>query len=268
MADGIRRVDVYPDDWLAGTYHLSLEEEGAYWRICCLIYSHTGPIDDDDRMLAAQMRTSQRHWRTVKNRLVEQGKITIEAGKIGQKRAIEELTKAAKRISIAKTRGKAGADKRWKKRPTGTDETNKNNGVGDSASNTPANSASDSASNASRAPSPPPPESTEETPKGLSSDSLGAATLASPSGDGSLHGASNPGEGQSDDDLELPSFLKRGNNGAETMDELLHRCGIETGARLTSQRVGQASYTVPGTDGDRVEVDRGEVTGRWPEVAG
>ncbi len=37
MVEKFRRVNWYPDDWLSGTTELSLEEEGAYGRICMLI---------------------------------------------------------------------------------------------------------------------------------------------------------------------------------------------------------------------------------------
>jgi uncharacterized protein YdaU (DUF1376 family) len=43
----VRRVDFSPDEWIAGTRELTMEERGAYWDVCALIYSRGGPIPDD-----------------------------------------------------------------------------------------------------------------------------------------------------------------------------------------------------------------------------
>jgi hypothetical protein len=43
----VRRVDFYPDEWLAGTFNLAADERGVYVTICALIYSHCGPIKAD-----------------------------------------------------------------------------------------------------------------------------------------------------------------------------------------------------------------------------
>ena len=79
-----RRTDFYPDDWLAGTLELTLEEEGAYIRICALIYSKGGPIPDNARWLAGMCRVSTRRWRPLRDSLIAKGKITIENGLIRQ----------------------------------------------------------------------------------------------------------------------------------------------------------------------------------------
>jgi len=38
----IRHVNWYPDDWLSGTYELSLDERGAYVTIVSMIYARGG----------------------------------------------------------------------------------------------------------------------------------------------------------------------------------------------------------------------------------
>ena len=40
----VRRVDLYADEWLAGTSKLGPNEGWVYVQICMLIYSHNGPI--------------------------------------------------------------------------------------------------------------------------------------------------------------------------------------------------------------------------------
>lgn len=72
----IRRVDFSPDEWLAGTRELTLEERGAYWDVCALMYSRGGPIPDDRKWLrqvlgADRVRTVHR----LIERLVAIGKL-------------------------------------------------------------------------------------------------------------------------------------------------------------------------------------------------
>ena len=40
----IRHVDWYPDEWLSGTFELSVDESGAYITIVSMIYARGGPI--------------------------------------------------------------------------------------------------------------------------------------------------------------------------------------------------------------------------------
>ena len=107
-----RRADFYPDDWLAGTLELTLEEEGAYIRICALIYSKGQAIPGNDRWLAGMCRVSTRKWRSLRDSLITKGKITIEDGLIRQKRCEFELGKAAERSQ----KQAENVAKRWRNR--------------------------------------------------------------------------------------------------------------------------------------------------------
>ena len=107
----LRRADFYPDDWLAGTTELSLEEEGAYIRVCALIYSKNQPIPDNERWLAGACRVSLRKWTTLRQSLLDAGKITIEDGLIHQHRCEYELEKAAKRARKCAENGAKGGRK-------------------------------------------------------------------------------------------------------------------------------------------------------------
>lgn len=281
MADGIRRIDVYPDDWLAATYSMSLEHEGAYWRVCCLIYSHGGPIDDDDRMMALNMRISTRRWRTIKTDLVTAGKITIEGGKIGQKRAENELNTARKRIENYSKRGKQGAQARWNSEPNSEPQSNENNGdhhtTSNGASNASSNAVANGASNASRARSTttreyrrtpkkgsseysldqqPPPAEPDGPPAGGAADRLDEDQLLGNSGE------LNDGAGLFADPPSPPI------NGATNMVELLAECGVVAGSRLASMSgFNEASYALPG-GGRAVVIRTPEVKGQWPDVVG
>lgn len=107
----LRRADFYPDDWLAGTAELSLEEEGAYIRVCAMIYSKGQPIQDNERWLAGQCRVSRRKWRTLRQRLLDIGKITVRDGLIHQNRCEYELEKGAKRARKCAESGAKGGRK-------------------------------------------------------------------------------------------------------------------------------------------------------------
>ncbi|MFI4985816.1 MAG: YdaU family protein [Alphaproteobacteria bacterium] len=106
-----RRVDLYPDDWIAGTVELSLEEEGAYLRVCMLIYSKGVPIPDNERWLAGMCRVSMRRWRLLRQALVDKGKIAILDGRIHQSRCEFELEKAMIRARKLAENGSKGGRK-------------------------------------------------------------------------------------------------------------------------------------------------------------
>ena len=95
-----RRADFYADDWLSGTMDLSIDEEGAYIRVCALIYSKGRPIPDDDRWLAGMCRVSTRRWRKLRHSLIDKGKITIMDGFIHQQRCEFELKRMAERSLV------------------------------------------------------------------------------------------------------------------------------------------------------------------------
>jgi uncharacterized protein YdaU (DUF1376 family) len=96
----IRRVDFYPDEWLAGTEELEADECGVYIRICALIYSHGGPIRADG--LAKRCRVHGNAFRRIKTRLIDLGKIIETGGEITVKRCEKELENARKRLENKK----------------------------------------------------------------------------------------------------------------------------------------------------------------------
>ncbi len=112
----LRRTDFYPDDWLAGTVELTLEEEGSYIRICALIYSKGRPIPDNNRWLAGMCRISTRKWRTLRQALIDKEKITISDGLIHQQRCRKELERAAKTARNRAESGSSGGRKTAERR--------------------------------------------------------------------------------------------------------------------------------------------------------
>jgi uncharacterized protein YdaU (DUF1376 family) len=106
----VRRIDYRPDEFLAGTSNLTLEETGAYWKVCSLIYSRGGPIENDDRWIAAAIFVDVRKWKPIKANLIAKGKLHLSDGKLSNGRCETEIQKALNRINGAKK----GAKARWR----------------------------------------------------------------------------------------------------------------------------------------------------------
>ncbi len=106
MINKPRRIDFYPDEWIAGTLGLNAEERGVYISICALIYSHDGPIPADGlhKLCGCHAAT----FKKVKSRLIEAGKISANDGQIIVKRCANELEKAHKRLGKASENGSKG----------------------------------------------------------------------------------------------------------------------------------------------------------------
>lgn len=84
----------YPSDWLAGVMVLSAEQRGVYDTIIDLLYDRGRPIKDDPKELARICGcSSPRHFRTVRDRLVELGKIARVDGTITNARFERERAK-------------------------------------------------------------------------------------------------------------------------------------------------------------------------------
>jgi len=78
-------------DFIHGTMKLSLEEKGAYSLCLDLIYDRGGPIPDDERWLAGVCNVSTRKWRSLRDRLIELGKLRLVDGHLTNDRAESEI---------------------------------------------------------------------------------------------------------------------------------------------------------------------------------
>lgn len=101
----------YPADFIAGTLALTLEEKGAYSIVLDLIYDRGEPIDDDPQWIARVCGCSTRKWKSIRLRLIEFGKITIENGRITNKRAEKEAENNANEARKLSESGSKGAEK-------------------------------------------------------------------------------------------------------------------------------------------------------------
>lgn len=101
-----------PTAALEGFFELTLEERGAYGTILDLIYAKDGNLPDDDKFVAGWMRVDVRVWRRLKQRLIDLGKLRIEAGTIRNKRADVEVESALSRVENARQAGRISAAQR------------------------------------------------------------------------------------------------------------------------------------------------------------
>lgn len=109
MSGKARHVDFYPDEYISGVAgHLRADEQGVYWMVCSLIMSEGAPVEYSDRRLAGLCRVRPADIRRIVNRLVEVKKLTLDGGKLSQKRAQSEVERASNRIQTASENGAKG----------------------------------------------------------------------------------------------------------------------------------------------------------------
>ena len=81
----------YPQDWIDGTRHMTLEERGAYLEVICAQMMAEGKLQDDEKWMAHHMHVSTRKWRSVRTKLIDYQKIEIKDGLIVNNRCLKEL---------------------------------------------------------------------------------------------------------------------------------------------------------------------------------
>lgn len=96
-------------DFIHGTMNLTLEEKGAYSLCLDLIYDRGGPIPDDARWLSGVCGVSMRKWNSLRQSLINAGKLTSENGFLTNSRAaLEIVSTELQRRNQAETGAKGG----------------------------------------------------------------------------------------------------------------------------------------------------------------
>lgn len=96
-------------DFIHGTMSLTLEEKGAYSLCLDLIYDRGQPIPDDARWLSGVCGVSIRKWNSIRDSLIQHGKIYIEGGLISNVRAdFEMVSTELQRRNQAESGAKGG----------------------------------------------------------------------------------------------------------------------------------------------------------------
>lgn len=101
----------FPDNFIAGTVGLTLEEKGAYSLVLDLMYVRGGPVPDEPRYIAGVCNCSVRKWNAIRERLVSLGKIHVVDGFLTNDRAEKEIENAAKDAREHAENGAKGGNK-------------------------------------------------------------------------------------------------------------------------------------------------------------
>jgi uncharacterized protein YdaU (DUF1376 family) len=120
---------LYIGDYLADTMHLTAAEHGAYL-LLIMHYWRSGPLPDDERLLAAIARTERKAWAAEIGPVVRPF-FQVEGGKLHHKRIDRELETAERNVEQRRAAGRASAERRAQQRQP--DETG--NEVGNGAGN-------------------------------------------------------------------------------------------------------------------------------------
>jgi len=102
----VRRIDLSPDEWIAGTLGMSVEEEGLYFRIIVRMYSRGEPLPADLTELAKICGVRPQFMRRIFPKLRQ--KFDETAGKLRQNRVETELKLARNRVETARFNGAKG----------------------------------------------------------------------------------------------------------------------------------------------------------------
>ncbi len=80
----------YPRDFVEGTIGMPLETKGAYSIILDMIYMQDGELPDDPRYISGMLGCSVRKWKSIRNELINAGKLYAQNDIISNKRADKE----------------------------------------------------------------------------------------------------------------------------------------------------------------------------------
>lgn len=119
----------FPDNFIAGTVGLTLEEKGAYSLVLDLMYVRGGPVPDEPRYIAGVCNCSVRKWNAIRAKLIELGKIHVVNGFLTNERAEKEIEISLKDAQERAENGAKGGNKSAENRAT----PNKNRRLGQPA---------------------------------------------------------------------------------------------------------------------------------------
>jgi uncharacterized protein YdaU (DUF1376 family) len=114
----IRRIDFSPDEWIAGTLGMSLEEEALYLRIVVRIYSHGGALPSNPEKLSRLCGVRPQVMRRILPKLMP--KFIETGGKLTSNRCETEMKLARNRVESARSNGAKGGRPNGLAKPGGS----------------------------------------------------------------------------------------------------------------------------------------------------
>lgn len=94
--NGLPYYKAYPRDFIEGTIGMPFELKGAYRLVLDLIYMQGGKLPDDPRYISGLLGCSLRKWKSLREQLVQMGKLDVSGEFLTNKRAEKEVETLAK----------------------------------------------------------------------------------------------------------------------------------------------------------------------------
>lgn len=107
---------LYISDWNDGTSVLSLELEGAYLRVVNAIRQTDIPVRHDLFVLGGLWRCNDRKAKRILSDLISAGKLTLEDGKISNRRAVDDASTLRRQRTDRASAGRRGGVRSGKSR--------------------------------------------------------------------------------------------------------------------------------------------------------
>lgn len=89
--NGLPYYKAYPRDFIEGTIGMDFETKAAYRLVLDLIYMQGGNLPDDARYISGLLGCSVKKWNTIRQKLIDAGKIEARGSYLGNYRADKEL---------------------------------------------------------------------------------------------------------------------------------------------------------------------------------
>lgn len=94
--NGLPYYKAYPRDFIEGTVGMSFEVKCAYRVVLDLVYMQGGNLPDDARYISGLLGCSVRKWKSIRDELVETGKLVVSGEFLTNYRAVSELETLSK----------------------------------------------------------------------------------------------------------------------------------------------------------------------------
>lgn len=94
--NGLPYYKAYPRDFIEGTIGMPFEVKCAYRVVLDLVYMQGGNLPDDPRYISGLLGCSIRKWKTIRDELVQTGKLIVSGEFLTNYRAVSELETLAK----------------------------------------------------------------------------------------------------------------------------------------------------------------------------
>ncbi|MBX9726510.1 MAG: YdaU family protein, partial [Rickettsiales bacterium] len=93
-----RYMRFYPAAYAKATIKMSMEEQGAYMRLLCLMWANGGSIENDDSYIAKALPINLNKWLKVKHKILP-FLVEREPGYLTQDKLVEEYDYVSKKNS-------------------------------------------------------------------------------------------------------------------------------------------------------------------------